>query len=235
MSASLSVDKLVHRGDPPARRRSPIRAVTWVYAFPAGLLTSARQPWRVKVSNPSDRGPTTAELKAALDDVQSAWSEVATCLLPECPNPCQRPGQRRGRPRMFCSANCRAKYAYRRGQLDHALDVVEDVADELAERLATAGSPDDELLRRRVIETDQNLRWQLARYSRDRVHRRRKRPGPVEPPPSFARIIHTLHGTTPTDDELQEIAAVDAERRRYDLFWRRATPSERWRKPPSPM
>lgn len=116
---------------------------------------------------------------------------------------------------------CRAKYAYRRGQLDHALDVVETVADELADRIAAGGTTEDEVLRRRALEADQNLRWQLARFSRDRVHRRRPRPGPTEPPPSLTRIIHTLHGTMPTEEERREIEANDAERRRYELFWRR--------------
>ncbi len=59
---------------------------------------------------------------------------------------------------MFCSARCRAKYAYRRGQLDHALDVVETVADELADRIAAGGTTEDEVLRRRALEADQNLR-----------------------------------------------------------------------------
>ncbi|GEL98125.1 hypothetical protein CTE05_16720 [Cellulomonas terrae] len=173
------------------------------------------------MSNRRDINPSVTELALVLDEVQAALSDVAACLLPECPNPCQRPGRRRGRPQMFCSANCRAKYAYRRGQLDHALTVVQDVADELAERLPFATSSDEEGLRRRVVDAHQNLQWQLERYSRDRVHRRRTRPGPIEPKMPGLRALYTMCGSVPDADERAAIEAENAAWRRYQLFWRR--------------
>ncbi|NKY08843.1 hypothetical protein [Cellulomonas hominis] len=173
------------------------------------------------MSDRKDDAPTLEELAAALDGVRVASSDVAACLLPECPNLCQRPGRGRGRPQMFCSATCRAKYAYRRGQLDHALTVVEDVADELAEQLPFARSSEAERLRQLVIEAHQNLEWQLARFSRDRVHRRRNRPGPADPGQPHLRALYTLTGDSPDAEELAAIEAEEAAWRRFQLFWRR--------------
>lgn len=185
------------------------------------------------MSDRKDDTPTLEELAAALEGVSVASSDVAACLWPECPRLCRRPGRGRGRPQMFCSASCRAKYAYRRGQLDHALTVVEDVADELAELLPFAKSSEAERLRQLVIEAHRNLEWQLARFSRDRAHRRRHRPGPADPGQPHLRALYTLTGDSPGRAELAAIEAEEASWRRFQLFWRRddALPTRRVRIP----